>query len=60
MVPDGTMSVLFVPPPFVGVWVVALPEQTAKGIVAIDGLGLTVTETLNGVPAHEPDVGVTK
>ena len=59
VVPDGTISVLFVPPPLLGVCVIALPEQTSKGTAAIDGLGSTVITTLNGVPAHEPEVGVT-
>jgi len=54
------MSVLFVPPPFDGVVEVDVPEQIAeRAIASIDGLGLTVTDTLNGVPEQLPDLGVT-
>ena len=56
----GTMSVLFVPPPLLGVAEVDVPEQIAeRAIAAIDGFGLTVTDTSNVSPVQFPDVGVT-
>jgi hypothetical protein len=37
------------------------PEQIAeRAMAAIDGLGLTVIDTLNAVPEQLPDVGVTE
>jgi hypothetical protein len=56
----GTMSVLFTPPPLPGVVEVDVAEQIdARVMSAIDGLGFTVTATLNAVPAQLPEVGVT-
>ena len=48
------------PPPFVGVTEFDVDEQIAVSVMsAIDGFGLTETETVNVDPAHNPDVGVT-
>jgi|LauGreDrversion4_2_1035121.scaffolds.fasta_scaffold493888_2 hypothetical protein len=44
-----------------GVVEVDAPEQIAeRAMAAIDGLGLTVIDTLNAVPEQLPDVGVTE
>jgi hypothetical protein len=57
-VPDGTIS----PPPLLGVTVNEALLQAFTVRLAINGLGLTVTVTVNVEPTHEPDtpdVGVT-
>jgi hypothetical protein len=55
VVPAGTM----LGPLFAGVTVNAVPLQTVVVRSCIDGLGLTVTVTVNGRPAQVPEVGVT-
>jgi hypothetical protein len=56
VVPTGTM----LPPPLAGVTVKVPPLHTiAVCAVVIDGFGLTVTVTVNVLPAQLPDVGVT-
>ena len=36
------------------------PEQIAARVIAeTEGFGLTVTETVNGAPVHDPKAGVT-
>ena len=48
------------PPPLVGVTEFDVDEQIAVSVMlAIDGFGLTETETVNVDPEHNPDVGVT-
>jgi hypothetical protein len=43
-----------------GATVNAVPLQIAAGVCALtNGLGLTVTVVVNGVPGHKPDNGVT-
>ena len=44
----GTISV-----PFAGVTVNVASSQIVAVVFAITGVGLTVTETVNGVPEHE-------
>jgi hypothetical protein len=54
VVPAGTISV-----PLVGVTEKVPPLQIVAVLFAIVGFGLTVTVTVNGVPLHVPDLGVT-
>ena len=51
---EGTISV-----PFEGVTVNPVPLQVFAVVLAIVGIGFTVTVTVNGVPEQEPAVGVT-
>ena len=58
IVPDGTIS----PPPLLGVTVNEALLQAFTDRLAINGLGLTVTVTVNVEPTQlpcAPDVGVT-
>jgi hypothetical protein len=56
----GTMSFVLTPPPLDGVVDVDVPEQIdVRSMAAIDGLGLTVTDTSNVSPVQSPDIGVT-
>ena len=55
VVPAGTIPLV----PFTGVVLNATPVHTVAVIAVIDGFGLTVTVTVNVLPAHAPDVGVT-
>jgi hypothetical protein len=56
VVPIGTIF----PLPFVGVTVNVAPEQIAEGVTsAITGFGLTVIVTVNVLPEHVPEIGVT-
>ena len=48
VVPVGTISV-----PFVGLTLNATLEQIVCVLLVITGVGLTTTETVNGVPEHE-------
>ena len=59
MVPLG---IIVVGKLFCGLDVKAMPLQALTVCVGKSGVGLTVTTTVNGVPAHEPaapEVGVT-
>jgi hypothetical protein len=58
VVPVGTIFPLFAWSS-AGATVACVPEQIAGETAAIDGLGFTVTATLNAVPAQLPEVGVT-
>ena len=54
------MSEEFIPPPLLGVVEVEPAEQIAESVIfAIDGFGLTETDTVNVDPTHDPDFGVT-
>ena len=55
VVPAGTTPFV----PFAGVAVNATPLHTVAVIGVIEGCGLTVTVTVNVLPTHVPDVGVT-
>ena len=55
VVPEGTTPLV----PFAGVTVNAVPLHTVAVIGFIEGCGLTVTVTVNVLPTHVPDVGVT-
>ena len=55
VVPAGTTPSV----PFTGVTVNAVPLHTVAVIALIEGFGLTVTVTVNVLPTHVPDVGVT-
>ena len=46
--------------PFAGVTVNVPEEQIVSVTLAITGVGLTVTSTLNALPAHVPFDGVTE
>ena len=46
--------------PFEGVELKANPEQTASVMLEMEGLGLTETVMVKGVPPQVPDVGVTE
>jgi hypothetical protein len=48
------------PPPLAGDIVAAAPLQTVAVCAITSGTGFTVTVTLNAVPGHVPDVGVTE
>jgi hypothetical protein len=45
--------------PLAGVDVKATPLHTVLVIAVIEGLGFTVTVTVNVVPEQDPEVGVT-
>ena len=55
VVPAGTTPFV----PSTGVAVNEVPLHTVAVIAVIEGFGLTVTVTVNVLPAHVPDVGVT-
>ena len=55
VVPAGTTPLV----PFIGVTVNATPLHTVAVIAVIEGCGVTVTVTVNVLPAQLPDVGVT-
>ena len=62
MVPKGTISFVALPPPFTGVIVKAIPEQIVAVVLAMVGLGFTVTIMVKVFPTQfpvAPDVGVT-
>ena len=54
VVPDGTLSV-----PSTGVTVNISPEQITSVVFAMFGTGSTVTVTVNVLPVHVPETGVT-
>ena len=51
---EGTIS-----EPFAGVTVNTVPLHVFAVVLAIAGIGFTVTVTVNGVPEQDPAVGVT-
>ena len=55
VVPEGTTPSV----PFTGVEVKDMPVHTVLVSAVIEGVGLTVTVTVNEDPTHVPDVGVT-
>ena len=55
VVPVGTTPLVLL----TGVTVKAEPEQTNEVIAVIDGVGFTVTVTVNALPVQVPEVGVT-
>ena len=55
VVPEGTTPFV----PFTGVEVKEISVHTVLVSAGIEGVGLTVTVTVNGEPAQVPDVGVT-
>ena len=59
VVPAGTTLPLFKADAPLGATVNAFELQIAAACALTNGLGLTVTVVVNGVPAHEPDNGVT-
>ncbi len=55
VVPIGTMPLV----PFTGEEVKAVALQTVEVILVTDGVGFTVTVSVNIVPLQEPEIGVT-
>jgi hypothetical protein len=53
IIPDGTISELEEPPPFIGVVVVDEPVQIVASVIsAIDGVGSTLIVNVSELPVH--------